>query len=86
MLLILLLSHPINIQGRDLYFNDFVKKAYVGLRSDIDRLISFTLCMMIDPTKLYGLDHTELYTLRLVRMALTAIQGHSCMRKQKLLQ
>ena len=53
--LILILSCPFNIQGREPNLYDFVKKKNfnVGLYSDIYRLISFKLCMLIKTTKLY---------------------------------
>ena len=46
----------------------------IDLYSDIYRLISFKLGMVIETTKFY--------ILKSVWMTLTLIQGHSCMRNQ----
>ena len=52
--LILILSYPVNIQGRE--FNlVFHQKNYVGVYSDTYRPISFKRGRMIDTTKLYSL-------------------------------
>ena len=57
---ILILSRPFIIQGREPYLSDFVTKdnkeekeeeETVGFYSDIYRLISFKLSMMIESTK-----------------------------------
>ena len=61
--------------------NDFVKqkktkeKFDAGLRSDVYRLISFQLGLMIDSSELYCL----------IPVWLTSIHSHGCMIKQKLL-
>ena len=80
--LILILSSPLNMQGREAYLCNFVekktnKKAFnVGLDSDILRPISFRFGTVIGTIKFYILIS--------VWMALTSVQGHSCMRNQKL--
>ena len=75
--LILVLFRLFNIQGREPYSCDFIKKKVnIGLYSDICRSISFKLGVIIETTKFY-------ITLS-VWMTLTFIRGHSCMRNQKL--
>ena len=70
----LILPCPFNVQGRKpyLYMISFEKNINVRLFSDIYRLISFKLCMMIETT--------EQYILISVLVALTFIQGHRCLR------
>ena len=53
--LLLILSNRFNIQGRNLYLCDFVKKTNFtfGLYSDIYRPISIKLDKLIVSTKLY---------------------------------
>ena len=78
--LILILSHPFSIQGREPNSCDFIekrKKINVFLYSDIYGSVSFRLGLMIKITKLYILIS--------VWMTLTFIQGHSCMNNQKIL-
>ena len=77
-------SHLINVQEQKLCSGDFIQgkkkmeeEISVGLCSDIYRAISYKLSMMIDTT--------ELYCLIPVWMTWIFIQGHCCMRKQKLL-
>ena len=69
-----------NIQGRGPYFCGFVnkqknKQKNSGMYSDIFRLISFKLGMIIKTTRVYMLVS--------VWMTWTFILGHSCMRNQK---
>ena len=76
--LILCLCRPFNIQGRKSYLYDFsTKKFNIGLYLDIWRPLSFKCGITIGTT--------ELYIFISVWMTLTIIQGHSCMRNQKLL-
>ena len=74
----LTLFWPFSIQWRVPSLCDFVFKKHfkIGLYSDIYIPISFKLGMMIRISKLYILVS--------VWMSLTFIQGHSCMRNQKL--
>ena len=66
MYLILVLSCPFNIQGREPNLSAFTEKKK-GLYSDIYRPISFRLVMMIGTTKLYilmsVLDDLDLYSV-----------------------
>ena len=49
----LIVSHSLNIQGRDAYLYDFININFnIGLYSDIYRPVSFKLGMMIESTKL----------------------------------
>ena len=73
----------VHIHGRGLCLDDFIylkkkesEKVDAGMCSDVCRLISNKLVMMVDSTKLYSL-----VTLT-VKVTLTFIQGHSCTRKQ----
>ena len=76
--LMLILSHSFNTQGKEPYLCDFFKEnVNLGLCSDIYRPIFFKLGTIIETTKFYILIS--------VWMTLTFIQGHSCMRNQKLL-
>ena len=46
----------IYIQRKELSLGDFSKNMFnIGLHLDVNKLISFKLCMMIDMTKLYML-------------------------------
>ena len=70
---------PFNIQGREPYLYDFVHNQQtfnVDLYSEIYWLISFKLSMMIDTTKF----NIFISVWRTVAF----IQGHSCIRNQKL--
>ena len=72
--LILILSCSFNIQGKELYWYDFVKKSlHVGLYSYIYGPISFKLGVMIMTTKFY--------VLIAVWMTLTFIQGQRLYKK-----
>ena len=52
--LILVLSHPLNIQWRELHAYESIKKNLnVGYYSDIYRPVCFKLGMMIETTRLY---------------------------------
>ena len=55
-----------------------LKNLNAGLHSDIHRVISFKLGMMMGTSKLYSLMP--------VWMTLTFIQGHSCMRNPILMK
>ena len=72
--LILIRSGPFSIQRREPYLSDFIKKTTfsIDLYSDIYRLISLIV------------ETTKLYISVSVWMTLTFIQGHSCMRNEKL--
>ena len=78
--LILILFRPFNIQWRESVFCDFVKennnKKYIGLYSDIYRVISFKLGVMVGTTMLYILIS--------VWMTMAVIKSHSCMKNGKL--
>ena len=68
----------VSIQGRIPFLCDFTRKTInVGLSLDVFLSFSFELCSMIKTT--------ALYILIPVWMTLAFIQGHSCMRNQKLL-
>ena len=74
--LMLMLSCPFSVQGREPYLQDLKKKilccfVFRHLRTDF-----FKLGMMIKTTKLYILIS--------VWITLTFIHGHSCIRNQKL--
>ena len=59
---------------------DFVKKNFnIGLHSDIYRVTFFKLSMMIETTK-----RNILISVWMTLTFLTFIEGHSCMRSQKL--
>ena len=69
--LILILSHPFIIQGREPCLCDFVKINFnIGLYSDKRGMMIWT---------------TKLYIVISVWMTLAFIQGHNCMRNQKAL-
>ena len=70
-----ILSHLVNIEGREPYLCDFIKKEQIALYSDICRPISFKLDMMIGTTKL------SIFCS--VWIILTFFQGHSFMRYSK---
>ena len=78
----LLLSCPISIQGRESKDGDVIQKtkqkyfAFACVLPFTDHFF-FRLVVVIDSTKLYS--------LMLLWIAFTFIQGHSYMRKQKLL-
>ena len=87
-----ILTVPFSIQGREPDSHDFVKKTNkqktpktkkikqknfnISLYSDIYECVPFKLGLMIETS--------ELYILTSVWMTLTSIQGHSCMRNQRL--
>ena len=75
-ILILILSHLISVQGREPYSCDFVQKKFnIDLHLDIYWPVSFKLCMMT--------EKSELYILIPVWMTLIIIQGHNHWRKSE---
>ena len=71
------LAFPLRKTKKTIFFKNCIPVFNVGFHQDIYRTISFKSCVMIITTKLYGLI--------LAWMNLAFIQGHICMRKQKLL-
>ena len=55
-ILIFLLFHPFNVQGREPYLCDFVKKINTDFYSDIYGPISFSLGIMAETTELFTFD------------------------------
>ena len=74
--LIFILSCLFNIQGKEPYLYDFIKKKRLWLQFRHLQTYSFKLRMMIKTTKLNILIS--------VWMTLTFIQGHNCVRNKKL--
>ena len=68
------LSCPIGMEGRKYFYDFCTKRINIGLYSNIYRLMSFKLGMIIKTS--------ELYIFVSVWMTLTFIQGHGCVRKK----